>query len=199
MAEDKETQSVSVEDYNKLQEDFKAQGDKLAKLEKVEIQNEKKDLMKLAESLEEILKNPVPKLTELFNEVKKKYGDARRTVLSQVTVAKEEKEIRSDAIKNARIKKESASLIRKYGIENIKLPDESVKEEIQSRDTKGFIDNMKLRRELQAYAKAVSVYERAVKPYTNAKNLIEQAENYAHYDEIEEKYGELNKETVKEF
>ena len=31
-----------------------------AKLEIVEIQNEKKDIMKLAESLEELLKNPVP-------------------------------------------------------------------------------------------------------------------------------------------
>ena len=67
---------------------------KLAKLEKVEIQNEKKDLMKLAESLEEILKNPVPKLTELFNEVKKKYGDARRTTITQIAAeTKEEKEI----------------------------------------------------------------------------------------------------------
>ena len=35
MAEENKTQSVSVEDYNKLQEDFKAQGDKLAKLEKI--------------------------------------------------------------------------------------------------------------------------------------------------------------------
>lgn len=35
MAEDKETQGVSIEDYNKLQEEFKAQGDKLAKLEKI--------------------------------------------------------------------------------------------------------------------------------------------------------------------
>ena len=67
---------------------------KLAKLEKVEIQNEKKDLMKLAENLEEILKNPVPKLTELFNEVKKKYGDARRTTITQIEAeTKEEKEI----------------------------------------------------------------------------------------------------------
>ena len=111
----------------------------------------------------------------------------------------EEKEIRSDAIKNARVKKEAASLIRKYGVENITEPDEAVKEEILSRETSGFLDSLKQRREIKAYLKAVSVYERAVKPYTDAKNLIEQAENYAHYDEIEEKYGELNKETVKEF
>ncbi len=103
-----------------------------------------------------------------------------------------DKEIRSDAIKNARTKKESASIIRKYGIENIVKPDESVKEELQNRETNGFAENMKVRRELKAYLKAVSVYERAVKPYTNAKNLIEQAENYTHYDELEERYASVS-------
>ena len=100
----------------------------------------------------------------------------------------QEKEIRSDAIKNARTKMESLSIIRKYGIENITAPDDSVKEEIQNRETSGFFDSMKLRRELKAYLKSVSVYERAVKPYTNAKNIIEQAENYTCYDELEERY-----------
>lgn len=104
---------------------------------------------------------------------------------------KTEKEIRSDAIKNARIKRESASLIKKYGIENITAPDESVKEEIQNRETSGFAESMRARRELKAYLKAVSVYERAVKPYTNAKNLIKQAENYTHYEELEERYFAL--------
>ena len=103
-----------------------------------------------------------------------------------------EKEIRSDAIKNARIKKESASLIRKYGIDNIVRPDDSVKEELQNRETNGFAENMKVRKELRAYIKAVSIYERAIKPYTNAKNLIEQAENYTHYDELEERYASVS-------
>ncbi len=102
-----------------------------------------------------------------------------------------EKEIRSDMIKNARVKKESAALIRKYGAENIVLPDESIKLELQSRETNGFAENMKLRRELQAYAKAVSVYKRAIKPYTDAKNLIEQAENYKHYKEIQKRYSSI--------
>ena len=102
-----------------------------------------------------------------------------------------EKEIRSDTIRNARIKKESASLIRKYGIENITLPDEAVKEELQNRETTGFADSMKVRQELRAYLKAVSVYERAVKPYTSAKNLLEQAENYTHYEALEQKYYSL--------
>ena len=83
-----------------------------------------------------------------------------------------EKEIRSDAIKNARIKKESASLIRRYGIENIVKPDESVKEELQNRETNGFIENMKMRKDLKAYLKAVSIYERATKPYTEAELLL---------------------------
>lgn len=103
-----------------------------------------------------------------------------------------EKEIRSDAIKNARVKKESALLIRKYGIDNITLPDESVKEELQNRETNGFAESMQVRKELRAYLKSVSIYERAVKPYTNAKNLIEQAENYTHYEELEERYKLIN-------
>ena len=103
-----------------------------------------------------------------------------------------EKKIRSDAIKNARIKKESASLIRKYGIENIVRPDESVKEELQNRETSGFVENMKVRKELRAYLKALSIYERTVKPYTDAKNLIEQAENYTHYEELEARYAEMS-------
>ncbi len=102
-----------------------------------------------------------------------------------------EKEIRSDAIKNARTKKESASLIIKYDIDNIVKPDEAVKEELQNRETNGFIETMKVRRELKAYLKAVSVYERAVKPYTDAKNLIEQAENYTHYEELEARYAAI--------
>lgn len=104
---------------------------------------------------------------------------------------KTEKEIRSDAIKLARIKKESAALIRKYGIENIKAPDEAVKEEIQNRDTASFIESLKAQRELKAYLKAESVYTRIVKPYRNAESIIEQAKNYTHYEELEARYFAL--------
>ena len=105
-----------------------------------------------------------------------------------------EKEIRSDAIKNVRVKKESASLIRKYGIENIIAPDEAVKEELQNRETNSFAESMQVRKELRAYLKAVSIYERAVKPYSDAKNLIEQAENYTHYEELEARYAAVSAE-----
>ena len=67
---------------------------KLAKLEKIEIENEKKDLLTKAEELNQILKNPVPKLTEIFGNIKKTYGDARRTKITQIAPeTKEEKEI----------------------------------------------------------------------------------------------------------
>lgn len=102
-----------------------------------------------------------------------------------------EKEIRSDAIKLARTKKESAALIRKYGIENIKAPDEAVKEEIQSRDTTSFAESLKAQRELKAYMKAESVYTRIVKPYIGAESIIEQANNYTHYEELEVRYFAL--------
>ncbi len=104
---------------------------------------------------------------------------------------KTEKEVRSDAIKNARTKKEAASLIRKYGVENIKAPDEAVKEEIINRETHGFFESMKVKRELNAYLKAESVYRRVIKPYTDAENLISQADNYTHYEELGERYSAL--------
>jgi len=103
----------------------------------------------------------------------------------------EEKEIRSDAIKNARIKRESASLIKKYGIGNIKVPDNTIKEEIINRETNGFMESLKLKQELRKYLKAESVYMRITKPYTDAKSLITQAENYTHYEELQEKYFSL--------
>ena len=99
-----------------------------------------------------------------------------------------EKEIRSDAIKNMRTKKEAAALIRKYGIDNINAPDEALKEEITNREAHSFIESIKIKRELNAWLKAESVYKRVTKPYTDAQSLITQANNYTHYDELEKMY-----------
>ncbi len=101
---------------------------------------------------------------------------------------KEEKEIRSDAIKLARIKKEASSLINKYGIENIVVPDNNIKSEIMNRDAANFIESLKIRHELKAYLKIESIYNRATKPYRDAENLIAQASNYSNYEKLEEKY-----------
>ena len=66
---------------------------KLAHMEKIELQNEKADLIREADRLSNILANPVPELTRIFTEVKDTYGDARRTTITQVATTKEEKEI----------------------------------------------------------------------------------------------------------
>ena len=67
---------------------------KLAKLEKIEIEKEKADLLVELDRLNAILKNPVPALNDLFTSLKDTYGDARRSTITQVAApTKEEKEI----------------------------------------------------------------------------------------------------------
>ena len=66
---------------------------KLAKLEKVEIEKEKADLETELARLKAILENPIPEMIKGFQELKSKYGDARRSTITQVATTKEEKEI----------------------------------------------------------------------------------------------------------
>ena len=66
---------------------------KLAKLEKVEIENEKNELETELTRLNAIIANPIPEMLKGFNSIKTSYGDARRTVITQVATTKEEKEI----------------------------------------------------------------------------------------------------------
>ena len=66
---------------------------KLAKLEKVEIENEKAELQTELARLNAIIANPIPELENIFTSLKKTYGDARRSTITQVASTKEEKEI----------------------------------------------------------------------------------------------------------
>ena len=66
---------------------------KLAKLEKIEIEKELAELREEVKRLTAILANPIPTLQEGFEYIKKTYGDARRTSITQVAESKEEKEI----------------------------------------------------------------------------------------------------------
>ena len=68
---------------------------KLAGLEKIEIENEKADLINEISSLEKILANPLDEVRSRLEAIVKKYGDARRTELAQIDIpkTKEEKEI----------------------------------------------------------------------------------------------------------
>ena len=104
---------------------------------------------------------------------------------------KEERIIRSDAIKAAMDKKRSYKLLKKYGEENLVAPDSRIPEEITSREFDNESQRRQAKKELKAYTKAVSVYRRITKPYYDAKNLIIQEENYRKLDEIEELYQKV--------
>ncbi len=121
------------------------------------------------------------------------YEDWRKELVKAKNLPKsttEEKEIRSDAINLARDKKRSAKLIEKYGTDNLVLPNEDIKKEIQSREINSAEERRQAKKELKAYTKGVSVYRRITKPYENAKTLIIQAENYSQLSEIEKLYNE---------
>ena len=66
---------------------------KLAGLEKMEIMEEKTELTEEIKVLDIIISDPQPELRRRLENIVSRYGDARRTELAQITVAKEEKEI----------------------------------------------------------------------------------------------------------
>ena len=41
-------------------------------------------------------------------------------------------------------------------------------------------------------------YNRSAKPYLDARNLLRQAENYTHFDEIKELYNEIRAREIAE-
>ena len=103
----------------------------------------------------------------------------------------EEKEIRADALQLARTKKRSFKLLNKYGKENLITPDESIPEEIKSREINTSKERAQAKAELKAYVKGVSVYRRITKPYDDARNLVIQAESYTHLGDIEKLYESI--------
>lgn len=69
---------------------------KLAKLEKIELENEKRELEQLINQLKVLINNRVDQESELktrLREIVRKFGDERRTELAQIEVKPEEKEI----------------------------------------------------------------------------------------------------------
>lgn len=89
-----------MKDYKMTENQAKAVLDmklaKLARLEKIEIQNEKKEIINKIEELKSLLLNEDKQKTEIknrLNAIVRKFGDERRTELAQIEVPKEEKEI----------------------------------------------------------------------------------------------------------
>lgn len=89
-----------IKDYNMTENQAKAVLDmklaKLAKLEKIEVQKEKDEIIVKIADLHQLLLNEDKQKTEIknrLNEIVRKYGDDRRTELAQIEMPKEDKEI----------------------------------------------------------------------------------------------------------
>lgn len=97
---------------------------KLAHLEKIELNQEQKDLTSTIEKCNEIINN-VNKQKEIylerFNAFVKKYGDARRTELAQIEVPKEEKEIVEVVPEDVVVVTTESGLIKKIPVASFKV------------------------------------------------------------------------------
>ena len=87
-----------IKDYNMTENQAKAVLDmklaKLAKLEKIEVQKEKDEIIVKIADLHQLLLNEDKQKTEIknrLNEIVRKYGDDRRTELAQIEMPKEDK------------------------------------------------------------------------------------------------------------
>lgn len=103
----------------------------LAHMEKIELENEKKDLVAEISKIETILTNREYQLEEIkvrLSNIVKKYGDARRTEICNIVVPKEDKEIEE-------VVPEDCVVILSQGGNIKRVPSKSFK--IQKRNGKG--------------------------------------------------------------
>lgn len=104
---------------------------KLAKLEKIELQNEAEELKNLIKALETLINSRVDQEDELktrLREIVKKFGDARRTELTHIEIKPEEKEI-------AEVIPEDCVVILSQAGDIKRVPSKSFK--VQNRNGKG--------------------------------------------------------------
>ena len=96
----------------------------LAKLEKIELENEEKELMDKIEDIENILMKEDKQISiikERLDSLVKKYGDPRRTELLQIEVPKEEKEIAEVVPVDVVVVTTESGLIKKVPVSSYKV------------------------------------------------------------------------------
>ena len=93
---------------------------RLSKLEKEELEQEKKDLEALLLKLKDILDHPIVELRKRLQTIVDKYGDDRRTELAQIEVPKEEKEIEEVVPVDVVVVTTQSGLIKKVPVANFK-------------------------------------------------------------------------------
>ena len=96
----------------------------LAKLEKIELENEEKELMLCIAGYEELLSDKNKQKEEIRKRLKdlvSKYGDERRTELAQIELPKEDKEIEEVVPVDVVVVTTQSGLIKKVPISNFKI------------------------------------------------------------------------------
>ena len=96
----------------------------LAHMEKIELENEKVELIKTINSIEEILSNrelQIYKIKERLTEIVKKYGDARKTELTHIELKPEEKEIAEVIPEDVVVVATQSGLIKKVPTASFKV------------------------------------------------------------------------------
>ena len=94
---------------------------RLAKLEKEELEQEKKELEALLIKLKDIIEHPLVELRKRLEDIVKKYGDARRTELVQIDVKPEEKEIAEVVPVDVVVVTTQSGLIKKVPVSSFKV------------------------------------------------------------------------------
>lgn len=96
----------------------------LAKLEKLELENEKKELLSKIAEIEDILTKEDKQISiirERLEAIVKKYGDARRTELMQIDIKPEEKEIAEVTPIDVVVVTTKSGLIKKVPVSNFRV------------------------------------------------------------------------------
>lgn len=96
----------------------------LAHMEKIELENEKAELIKTINSIEKILSNrelQICKIKDRLTEIVKKYGDARKTELMHIEVKPEEKEIAEVVPEDVVVIATQSGLIKKIPLASFKV------------------------------------------------------------------------------
>ena len=96
----------------------------LARLEKIELENEKKELVSKIAEIEDILlkeNRQIAIIKERLEDIVKKYGDARRTELLNIEVPKEEKEIAEVVPVDVVVVTTESGLIKKVPVSSFKV------------------------------------------------------------------------------
>lgn len=96
----------------------------LAKLEKLELENEKKELLSKIAEIEDILTKEDKQISiirERLEAIVKKYGDARRTELMQIDIKPEEKEIAEVTPVDVVVVTTKSGLIKKVPVSNFRV------------------------------------------------------------------------------